>query len=61
MIITNNLTHLEKLNVKYDYRAKKLIKEENREVVSFPFTLSSPYVSSKLSSTMLNYKKYPIL
>ena len=54
---TNKLTLFDRFNVKCDDRAKKLIKEETREVTSFPFFISSPYVASKLSPTELNFKK----
>ena len=49
---------IERLSVKCDDRAKKLLKEETLGVMAFNFTLSSTYVVSKLSPNMLNFKKY---
>ena len=47
----------ERLNVNCDDRAKKLIKEETRGVTVLPLVLSSPRITSKLSTTVPSCKK----
>ena len=50
--VLSELTLLEKINCKYDSRAKLLIMNEERKIVPFPFILQSPFLAN--NSIILN-------
>ena len=56
-----DLTLLEELNIQYDLRVKILIDNETREVVPFPFSLSSPFISLIFIQQILNNKEDVLL
>ena len=50
----SRLNRLEKLNILWNRRAKRLIRRESRKFIEFPFILSSPYLTSQDKEVVLN-------